>query len=105
MYNFTALKDEVIAELERALMVDIGGGRGRALIAIAEETENAWGTEAKVGLQDKPPVLDSMPQESIPSVEKMTKNAVAAMIPTSRLLIGDLVIPAMTKVGEDMSPY
>jgi hypothetical protein len=31
--------------------------------------------------------------------------AVAAMGPTSRLLIADLVIPAQTEVGEDMSPY
>ena len=158
MYNFTTLKDDVVAEPERALIVDIGGGRGQALIAIAKETENAWGTGAKMILQDRPPVLDSVPQDSIPGVEKMAydfydeqpiksrfaqlpllssltpllifmldahiyyyrrimhnyqdnvcqpilKNAVAAMGPTSRLLIGDLVIPAKTEVGEDMSPY
>ena len=33
------------------------------------------------------------------------KQVVAAMGPTSRLLIADLVIPAQTEVGQDMSPY
>ncbi|EPE31358.1 S-adenosyl-L-methionine-dependent methyltransferase [Glarea lozoyensis ATCC 20868] len=138
MFPFKSLEEQVKAEPDRAFMVDIGGGRGQALLAIANETGNVFGMNSKLILQDRPPVLDSVPQDLLPGVEKMPydfyteqpvknahiyyyrrimhnyqddvcisilKQAVAAMGPTSRLLIADLVIPAQTEVGEDMSPY
>lgn len=50
----------------RALLVDIGGGRGQSLIQIRQEWPNL---EGKFILQDRPMVLDSFPE--IPGVEKM----------------------------------
>lgn len=71
MFPFTSLKEEVIAESERAFIVDIGGGRGQSLLLINQETSNAFGTGAKTILQDRPQVLDTIPQESLPGIEKM----------------------------------
>jgi hypothetical protein len=71
MFPFTSLKEEVVAEPERAFVVDIGGGRGQALLSINEETSNAFGTGAKMILQDRPQVLDTIPQELLPGIEKM----------------------------------
>ena len=71
MFPFKSMKDEVVAEPERAFVVDIGGGRGQALLSINQETSNAFGTGAKMLLQDRPPVLDSIPQNLLPGIEKM----------------------------------
>ncbi|CAG8952449.1 hypothetical protein HYFRA_00001196, partial [Hymenoscyphus fraxineus] len=138
MFPFASLKEAVLAEPERAFMVDIGGGRGQALLAVNKETDGVWGCGAKMVLQDRKVVLDSISPEEAPGVVKMEydfyteqpvknahiyylrrilhnyhdplattilRNTVAAMGPSSRLLIADLVIPARTEVGEDMSPY
>ncbi|KAH8648779.1 O-methyltransferase [Tricladium varicosporioides] len=138
MFPFSSLDEQVKAEPERAFIVDIGGGRGQSLLLIQKEIANTFGTTPRMILQDRPVVLDSVPQELLPGIEKMPydfyteqpvknahiyyyrrimhnyydgvcqailKQAAAAMGPTSRLLIGDLVIPTVPKVGEDMTPY
>ena len=71
MFPFKSLEEQVKAEPERPFIVDIGGGRGQALLAIGNETGNVFGTGSKMVLQDRPPVLDSVPQELLPGVEKM----------------------------------
>ncbi|TVY82517.1 O-methyltransferase hmp5 [Lachnellula suecica] len=138
MFPFSSLKQAVEAEPERPFVVDIGGGRGQSLLLIQQETGNGFGTEAKMILQDRPHVLDSIPQDLVPGIEKMpydfyteqpVKNAhiyflrrithnyqdnicqtifgniAAAMGPTSRLLIAEIVVPAQTTLGEDTSTY
>jgi hypothetical protein len=71
MFPFTSLKHQVEAEPERAFIVDIGGGRGQSLLLIQKETSNGFGTGAKMILQDRPVVLDSIPEEMVPGIEKM----------------------------------
>ncbi|KAF4625303.1 hypothetical protein G7Y89_g12866 [Cudoniella acicularis] len=137
MFPFSSLRAEVEAEPDRAFIVDIGGGRGQSLLQIQQEL-GTFTTTPKLILQDRPQVLDTVPQNLLPGIQKMpydfyteqpVKNAhiyyyrrilhnyyddicqsilsqaAAAMGPTSRLLIGELVIPAKTEVGEDMSAY
>lgn len=71
MFPFSSLKEEVIAEPERAFVVDIGGGRGQCLLMIQQETSNGFGASSKMILQDRPAVLDTIPQELVPGIEKM----------------------------------
>lgn len=105
----------------RALLVDIGGGRGQSLQQIKE----AWPElKGKLILQDRPVVLDSFPE--LPGIEKMAhdfftpqpvkhahayyirrcmhnwtdahcqkilEQIVPAMAPDSRVLIGEMVVP------------
>ena len=69
MYPFGSLKDEVEAEKERPFIVDIGGGRGQALLAIQKEAPAGFG--AKMILQDRPDVLGSLSPEDIPHIQPM----------------------------------
>lgn len=71
LFPFWSLQQEVTAEPDRAFVVDIGGGRGQALLLIHKETSNVFGTNSKMILQDKPHVLDTIPQELLPGIEKM----------------------------------
>ncbi|KAH6716821.1 O-methyltransferase [Leptodontidium sp. MPI-SDFR-AT-0119] len=138
MFPFTSLKEEVEAEPDRALVVDIGGGRGQSLLLIQKEIAGTFGKGSKMVLQDRPQVLDTIPEELLPGIEKMpydfyteqpVKNAhiyflrriihnyqdnvchtilkiiAAAMSPKSRLLIGEVIVPARTQIGEDLSTY
>ncbi|TVY26782.1 O-methyltransferase [Lachnellula hyalina] len=138
MFPFASLKNEVEAEPQRAFVVDIGGGRGQSLLLIQQETSNGFGTSSKMILQDKPHVLDTIPPELVPGIEKVPydfyteqpiknahiyyirrimhnyqdnvcktilENIAKAMGPTSRLLIAEIIVPARTTVGEDMSTY
>lgn len=73
MFPFTSLKEEVEAEPERAFVVDIGGGRGQSLLLIQKETgSNGFGAGSKMILQDRPQVLDTIPRELLPGIEKMS---------------------------------
>jgi len=136
MFPFSSLKDQVEAEPDRPFIVDIGGGRGHSLIAIQQEAPLGFG--AKMILQDRPDVIDSLTPEDIPHIEKMAydfftpqpiKNAhvyflrrimhdfyepvciqilrivAAAMGPTSRLLIADMIMPERTELGGDKTIY
>ena len=71
MFPFTSLKEEVEAEPDRAFVVDIGGGRGQSLLLIQKETAALFGPSSKMVLQDRPQVLDTIPQELLPNIEKM----------------------------------
>ncbi|CZT43762.1 related to O-methyltransferase B [Rhynchosporium secalis] len=138
MFPFTSLKKEVESEPERAFVVDIGGGRGQSLLLIQKEISESGGKVGKMVLQDRPFVLDSIPEELLPGIEKMPydfyteqpvknaqiyflrriihnyqdnvcitilKNIAAAMTSKSRLLIGEVIVPARTQIGEDLSTY
>jgi hypothetical protein len=154
MFPFLSLEKEVKAGPERAFIVDIGGGMGQSLLLIQKDTSNGFGTCSKMVLQDRPQVLDTIPQELVPGIDKMAydfyteqpvkgrllhpfrffsansmidahvyslrrimhtyqdgvclqilKNSAEAMGPTSRLLIAETVVPALTEVGEDMGTY
>jgi hypothetical protein len=70
MYPWASMKDEVEAEKERPFVVDIGGGRGQALLAIQKEAPAGFG--AKLILQDRPDVIESLKAEDIPNIETMT---------------------------------
>lgn len=72
MFPFKSLKEELVSEPERAFIVDIGGGRGQSLLLIQQETSNAWGTGSKMILQDRPVVLDSIEQDLVAGIEKMS---------------------------------
>jgi len=69
MFPFTTLRAEVEADTSRPFIVDIGGGRGQSLIAIQQEAPAGFG--AKMILQDRPGVLDTLRPEDIPNIEKM----------------------------------
>ena len=71
MFPFSSLKKDVEAEPQRAFVVDIGGGRGQSLLLIQQETSNGFGTNSKMILQDKPYILDTVPQDLVPGIEKM----------------------------------
>ena len=69
MYPFGSLRNEVEAETERPFIVDIGGGRGQALLAIQKEAPAGFG--ARMILQDRPDVIGSLTPEDIPNIETM----------------------------------
>jgi len=69
MFPFASLKDQVEAEPDRPFIVDIGAGYGKVLMSILQEAPNAFG--AKAILQDRPDVIDAIPQDSITGVTKM----------------------------------
>lgn len=153
MFPFATLKDEVEEEQERPFIVDIGGGKGQALLAIQKEAPLGFG--AKMILQDRPDVINSLNAEEIPGIEKMAhdfftpqpiksasplgyvslyeltskvdahiyflrrilhdfydpvcvdvlRNVTAAMGPTSRLIIADIILPEKTEMGGDITIY
>lgn len=69
MFPFTSLKGEVEADTSRPFIVDIGGGRGHALVAIQQEAPEGFG--ARMILQDRPDVLATVTPEDIPHIEKI----------------------------------
>ncbi|KAH8820715.1 o-methyltransferase-like protein [Xylogone sp. PMI_703] len=69
MYQFGSLKNAVEAEPERPFIVDIGGGRGQALVAIQKEAPAGFG--AKMILQDRPDVISSLAPGDIPNIEAL----------------------------------
>ncbi|KAI9054704.1 hypothetical protein LZ554_001856 [Drepanopeziza brunnea f. sp. 'monogermtubi'] len=70
MFPFSSLKPAVEAEPDRTFVVDIGGGRGQSLLLIQRETGDSFGTGSRLVLQDRPFVLDSVPQELLKGIEK-----------------------------------
>ncbi|EED22086.1 O-methyltransferase [Talaromyces stipitatus ATCC 10500] len=110
----------------RALIVDIGGGRGQSLLQIKEKWPQLRG---RMILQDRPVVLNSFPE--LPGIEKMPHNfftqqpvryahayyirrcihnwtdehsiqilkvIVPSMAPDSRVLIGEMVVPEYNSI-------
>ncbi len=69
MFPFHSLKDQVEKEPDRPFIVDIGGGRGQALLAIRGELGGSFG--ARCILQDLPAVIDPLKDEELPGIDKM----------------------------------
>ncbi|SPJ89661.1 related to O-methyltransferase B [Fusarium torulosum] len=69
LFPFEDLKHQVMKQPERPFVVDIGGGRGQALLAIQEHCKGSFG--GKLILQDLPIVLDSLMLDEIPGIEPM----------------------------------
>jgi hypothetical protein len=69
MFPFASLKDQVEAEPERPFIVDIGAGKGQSLLAIQKEVPEGFG--AKMILQDRPDVIESLKPDDIPGIEPM----------------------------------
>ena len=69
MYPWASIKKQVEKEPERPYIVDIGGGRGHTLVSLQKEAPAGFG--AKLILQDRPDVIDSITAEDIPNIEKM----------------------------------
>ncbi|KAF2121669.1 O-methyltransferase [Lophiotrema nucula] len=136
MFPFHTLKAVVEAEPQRAFVVDVGGGRGNALVAIMQECGGNYG--AKMVLQDFEQVLEGTDPVRIPGVENMPndffdpqpvkdahiyylrnvlhnhydkrsqvilRQIVDAMSPTSRVLIGEMILPSSTTAGTDPFPF
>ena len=70
MFPFHAMKDVVEAEPQRTFVVDVGGGRGNALVSIMKECGGSYG--AKMVLQDMAQVLEGTDPVRIPGVENMS---------------------------------
>jgi hypothetical protein len=72
MFPFTSLL-RIDVDPSRAFIIDVAGGRGQSLLQIKKEIEAAGGNmgKGKVILQDRKAVLDAVPDESLPGVEKM----------------------------------
>ncbi|KAL8882208.1 MAG: hypothetical protein Q9198_000753 [Flavoplaca austrocitrina] len=136
MFPFHSMKAAVEAEPHRAFVVDVGGGRGNALVSIMKECGGSYG--GKMILQDMAEVLEGKDPVRVDGVESMPhnfyniqpiKNAhiyylrnvlhnhydarsrvilrriVDAMGPTSRILIGEMVLPATAAPGSDPFPF
>nr|B3FWS1.1 RecName: Full=O-methyltransferase hmp5; AltName: Full=Hypothemycin biosynthesis cluster protein hpm5 [Hypomyces subiculosus]ACD39755.1 O-methyltransferase [Hypomyces subiculosus]ACD39764.1 O-methyltransferase [Hypomyces subiculosus] len=71
MFPFESLRENVLAEPERPFVVDIGGGKGQALLRIQEETGKVFGTSSQLILQERPDVLEQINQDDIAGITKM----------------------------------
>lgn len=69
MFPFHSLADAVRAEPHRAFVVDVGGGRGNALLAIMKECSGSYG--ANMVLQDMEQVLEGSDPVRIPGVQNI----------------------------------
>lgn len=69
MFDFRTMREAVEREPERPFIVDVGGGRGQALLAIREHCGGTFG--GKLVLQDLPIVIDSLKAEDLGGVEMM----------------------------------
>lgn len=72
MFPFTSMKDAVEAEPQRAFVVDVGGGRGNALVSIMKDCGGSYG--AKMVLQDMAEVLEGKDPVKVDGVENMPHN-------------------------------
>ncbi|RKK83898.1 hypothetical protein BFJ71_g14724 [Fusarium oxysporum] len=72
MFPFENLEDQVKKQPGNPFVVDVGGGRGQALLAIQEHCKGSFG--GKLILQDLPIVLDSLTLDEIPGIEPMPYN-------------------------------
>ncbi|WKT54070.1 O-methyltransferase COMT-type [Fusarium oxysporum f. sp. vasinfectum] len=69
MFPFESLEDQVKKQPGGPFVVDVGGGRGQALLEIQEHCKGSFG--GKLILQDLPIVLDSLTLDEIPGIEPM----------------------------------
>lgn len=66
MFPFASLKEQVEKEPERPFIVDVGSGKGQAMLAIETECPNFFG--ASVILQDLPIVINTLKAEDLPGI-------------------------------------
>ena len=71
IFPFYSLKEEVEADQDRAFIVDIGGGKGQALLHIQNQTKKVFGTTARLILQERPEVLEQIRPDEIVGIETM----------------------------------
>ena len=73
IFPFTQVAKELDrTDPERAFIVDVAGGRGQSLVAIKGELDTIGGSElGKWILQERKAVLDSIPDDELPRIEKM----------------------------------
>jgi len=73
MFPFPSLATSIDkSDPERAFIVDVAGGRGQSLLQIKKEMEASGATNlGKIILQDRKPVLDAIPADELPGVEKI----------------------------------
>lgn len=69
MFPFKDLETQVRKEPERPFIVDVGGGRGQALLALQKDCGGSFG--GKLILQDLPVVIDTLEPGDIPGIETM----------------------------------
>jgi hypothetical protein len=66
MYPFGTLDAD--KDPERPFLVDVGGGRGQSLLQIKQENPHI---KRRMILQDRARVLDAIPADALPGIEKM----------------------------------
>ncbi|KAI0111116.1 O-methyltransferase [Nemania sp. FL0031] len=136
MFPFRSMQTAVEAEPQRAFIVDVGGGRGNALVSIMKECGGSYG--AGMILQDVAQALVGDDAVSIEGVQNMVhdffnpqpvkdahiyylrnvlhnyydeksrkilRRIVDAMGPTSRVLIGEMILPTTAAAGSDPFPF
>jgi hypothetical protein len=76
MFPFSSLASSIDrSDPQRPFIVDVAGGRGQSLLQIKKEIEaNGTADVGRMILQDREPVLDAIPEEQLPGVEKMVIN-------------------------------
>jgi hypothetical protein len=108
MFPFATLKEQVEKEPERPFIVDIGSGKGQAMLAIETECPKFFG--AKVILQDLPIVINSLKPEDIPGITptihdiftpQPVKNAHVYFM---RRLLHDFYIPVCLDILKNVVP-
>ncbi|KAI1824146.1 O-methyltransferase [Xylaria intraflava] len=72
MFPFRSMQAAVEAEPQRTFIVDVGGGRGNALVSIMRECGGSYG--ADMILQDMPQVLEGSDTVRIEGVQNMAHN-------------------------------
>jgi hypothetical protein len=86
MFPFRSMLDQVSAEKERAFVVDVGGGRGNALVAIMAECGGS--VAGRMVLQDMAEVLESKSPVRIEGVQIMPHNFYDPQPVRSKCLVG-----------------
>lgn len=69
MFDFRTMREPVEREPDRPFIVDVGGGRGQALLAIREHCGGTFG--GRLVLQDLPIVIDSLKEQQLGGIEPM----------------------------------
>lgn len=69
MFPFKDLETLAKEQPDRPLIVDVGGGRGQALLTIREHCGDVF--DGKMILQDLPVVIESLKPEELPGIEPM----------------------------------
>lgn len=109
MFPFATLKEQVLKEPERPFIVDIGSGKGQAMLAIESECPNFFG--GKVVLQDLPIVINSLKVEDLPESVVPTSHDIFTPQPVKnahiyfmRRLLHDFYIPVCLDILKNVVP-